>query len=151
MTSGKTIALTIWTLVGKMMSLPFNMLSRFIIAFLPRSKYILVSWLQSPSAVILELRKRKSVTASLSPFYFPWSDGTTCYDLSFLNVGFLASFFSLLFHPHQEFFSSSSLSAIRLVSSAYLKFLILLPEILIPAWCFIQSSISHDVLCIEVK
>ena len=54
MTTGKTIALTRWTFVGKVMSLLFNMLSRLVIAFLPRSKYLLISWLQSPSAVILE-------------------------------------------------------------------------------------------------
>ena len=65
MTTGKTIALTIWTFVGKVMSLLFNMLSRFIIAFLPRSKHLLISWLQSPSAVILEPKKIKSVTVSI--------------------------------------------------------------------------------------
>ena len=64
-TTGKTIALTRWTFVGKVMSLLFNMLSRFIIAFLPRSKHLLISWLQSPSAVILEPKKRKSVIASV--------------------------------------------------------------------------------------
>ena len=63
-TTGKTIALTIWTFVGKVKSLLFNMLSRFVIAFLPKSKHLLISWLQSPSAVILEPKKRKSVTAS---------------------------------------------------------------------------------------
>ena len=62
MTTGKTIALTIWTFVGKVMSLLFNMLSRFVIAFLPRSKHILISWLQPPSAVILESKKIKSIT-----------------------------------------------------------------------------------------
>ena len=56
MTTGKTIALTRWTFVGKIMSLLFNMLSRLVIAFLPRSKHLLISWLQSPSAVILEAR-----------------------------------------------------------------------------------------------
>ena len=60
MTTGKTIALTRWTLVGKVMSLLFNILSRFIIAFLPRSKHVLISWLQSPSAVILEPQKNKA-------------------------------------------------------------------------------------------
>ena len=60
MTTGKTIALTIWTFVGKVISLLFNTLSRFIIAFLPRSKCLLISWLQSPSTVILELKKIKS-------------------------------------------------------------------------------------------
>ena len=62
MTTGKTIALTRWTFVSKVMSLLFNMLSRLVIAFLPRSKRLLISWLQSPSAVILEPRKIKSDT-----------------------------------------------------------------------------------------
>ena len=62
MITGKTIALTRWTFVGKVMSLLFNMLSRLVIAFLPRSKRLLISWLQSPSAVILEPRKIKSLT-----------------------------------------------------------------------------------------
>ena len=61
----KNIALTIWTFVGKANSLLFNMLSRFVIAFLPRSKHLLISWLQSPSAVILEPKKRRSVTVSI--------------------------------------------------------------------------------------
>ena len=64
-TTGKTIALTRWTFVGKVMSLLFNMLSRFVIVFLPRSKVLLISWLQSPSAVILEPEKIKSVTVSI--------------------------------------------------------------------------------------
>ena len=64
MTIGKTIALTIWALVSKMMSLFFNMLSRFVLAFLPRSKCLFISWLQSPFSVILEPNKRKSVTTS---------------------------------------------------------------------------------------
>ena len=65
MTTGKTIALPIWTFVGKVTPLFFNMLSRFVIAFLPRSKRLLISWLQSPSAVILEPKKIKSVTLSI--------------------------------------------------------------------------------------
>ena len=65
MTTGKTIVLTRWTFVGKVMSLLFNMLSRLVITFLPRSKCLLISWLQSPSAVILELKKIKSVTVSI--------------------------------------------------------------------------------------
>ena len=69
MTTGKTIALTRRTYVGKVMSLLFNMLSRLVIAFLPRSKRLLISWLQSPSAVILEPKKIKAVTVSIvSPF-----------------------------------------------------------------------------------
>ena len=66
MTTGKTIALTRWNLVGKVMSLLFNMLSRLVITFLPRSKHLLISWLQSPSVVILEPRKIKSATVSPS-------------------------------------------------------------------------------------
>ena len=65
MTTGKTIALTRWTFVGKIISLLFNMLSRLVIAFLPRSKCLLISWLQSPSAMILEPEKIKSVTVSV--------------------------------------------------------------------------------------
>ena len=65
MTTGKTIALTTWTFVGKVMSLLFNKLSKLVIAFLPRSKHLLISWLQSPSAVILEQKKIKSATVSI--------------------------------------------------------------------------------------
>ena len=65
MTTGKTIAFTIWTFVGKVMTLLFNILSRFVIAFLLRSKHLLISWLQSLSAVTLELKKIKSVTISI--------------------------------------------------------------------------------------
>ena len=85
-TTGKTIALTRWTFVGKVMSVLFNMLCRLIIAFLPRSKRLLTSWLQSPSGVILEPPKIKSVTVS---FVFPSiCHGTRCHDLCFLNVEF---------------------------------------------------------------
>ena len=72
MTTGKTIALTRWTFAGKVMSLLFNMLSRLVINFLPRSKCLLISWLHLPSAVILEPKKIKSVTVSVvSPSYLP--------------------------------------------------------------------------------
>ena len=64
MTTRKTIALTRWTFVGKVMSLLFNMLSRLVITFLPRSKCLLISWVQLPSAVILEPKKIKSATVS---------------------------------------------------------------------------------------
>ena len=87
MTTGKTTALTRWTFVGKVMSLLFNILSRLVITFLPRSKCLLISWLQSPSAVILEPKKVKvSLCFHCFPIYLPWSDGTRCHDLSFLNV-----------------------------------------------------------------
>ena len=71
MTTGKTIALTRWTFVGKVLSLLFNMLSRLVITFLPRSKHLLISWLQSPSAVILEPPKIKSATVFSFPIYLP--------------------------------------------------------------------------------
>ena len=83
MTTGKTIALTRWTFVGKIMSLRLNMLSRLVITFLLRSQHLLISWLQSASAVILEPRK---VVSYCFPIYLPWSDGTRCHNLSFLNV-----------------------------------------------------------------
>ena len=84
MTAGKTIALTRWTLVGKVMSLLLNILSRFVITFLPRSKCLLISCLQSPSAVILEPPQNK--VWHCFPIYLPWNNGTRCHDLSFLNV-----------------------------------------------------------------
>ena len=145
MTTEKTIVLTIWTFVGKVMSLPFNMLSRFVIVFLPRSKHLLISQLQSPSAMILEPKKIKSLTVFIvSPSYLPWKDGTRCHDLSFLNVEFSASYFTLLFDLHQELFSFSSLSATRVVSSAYLRLLIFLPAVLIPATEYIMLNAGLD-------
>ena len=87
MTTGKTIALTSQALVSKVMSLLLNMLSRLVITFLPRSKRLLILWLQSPSAVILEPKKIKSDTVStVSLIYFLWSNGIRCHDLPFLNV-----------------------------------------------------------------
>ena len=88
MTTGKIIALTRWTFVEKVMSLLFNMLSRLLITFLPRSKCLLIPWLQSPSAVILDPPKINSHCFHCFPIYLPWSDGTGCHDLSFLNVEF---------------------------------------------------------------
>ena len=88
MTTGKTIALTRQTFVGKVMSLLFNMLSRFVIAFLPRSKRLLISWLQSPSAVILEPKKINCHCFHCFLIYLSQSDGTGCHDLSFLNAEF---------------------------------------------------------------
>ena len=103
MTTGKTIALTIRTFVSKVMSLLFNMLSRFIIAFLPRSKCLLISWLESLSSVILEPKKIKSVTVSTFP-------PSICYEVKGLNamilvcsmLSFKPVFLTLLFHPLQE-------------------------------------------------
>ena len=87
-TTGKAIALTTWTFVGKVMSLLFNMLSSFVMALLPRSKPLLISWLQSLSVVILEPTKIKSHCFYCFPNYLLWSDGTGCNDLGFLSVKF---------------------------------------------------------------
>ena len=83
-TTGKTIALTRWIFVAKVMSLLLNILSRLVMTVLPRSKRLLISWLQLPSAVILEPPKNK--VWHCFPIYLPWSDETRCHDLCFLNV-----------------------------------------------------------------
>ena len=88
MTTGKTIALTRQTFVCKVMSLLLNVLSRLVITFLSRGKRLLISWLQSPSAVILEPKKIVCHCFHCFPIYLPWSDGTRCHDLNFLNVEF---------------------------------------------------------------
>ena len=133
MTIRKIIALTRQTFIGKIMSLLFNILSRLLIAFLPRSKPLLISWLQSPSAVILEPKKIKSLTVSI---VFP----PICHELmapdAMILVLWLLSFkpdFSLSSFTFIKRLFSSLLSATRVVSSAYLRLLIFLPEILIPA------------------
>ena len=86
------IAFTIWTFVGKLMSLIFNILPRFVIDFLPRSNFLLISWLQSPSAVILKHKEIVCHCFHCFPLYLPWSDGTKCHDLLFLNVELEVSF-----------------------------------------------------------
>ena len=87
MTTGKIIPLTRWTFAVKVMSLLFKMVSRLVIIFLPRSKHLLIWWLQSPSAVILEpINKYINKVYHCFPIYLPWSDGTGCHDLYFLNV-----------------------------------------------------------------
>ena len=135
MTTGKTIAWTIQTFVSKVMSLLFNILSRFVIAFLPRSKHLLISWLQSPSTVLLDPKKMKSVTVSIvSP--------SICHEVmepdAMILVVWMFHFqpaFSLSsFTFFKRFLGSFSLYAIRVVSSAYLSLLIFFPAILIPAW-----------------
>ena len=86
MTTGKTIGLTRQTFADKIMSLLFNMLSWLVIVFLSRSKHLLISWLQSPSAVILGPKKTVCHCFWCFCIYLAWSDGTGCHDLSFLNV-----------------------------------------------------------------
>ena len=88
MTTGKTIALTRWTFVGKLMSLLSNMLSKLVIAFLPRSKGLLISWLQTPSGDFGAQENKVSHCFHCFPNYLPWRDGTRCHNLSFLNVEF---------------------------------------------------------------
>ena len=87
-TTGKPIVLPIWTFVSKVVSLLLNTLSRFVTAFLPRSEHLLFSGLQLPSAVILEPQNIVSHCFYCCPIYLPWSDGTRCHDLSFLNIEF---------------------------------------------------------------
>ena len=103
MTIAKIIALTRCTFIGKVISLLFNMLSSLVIAFLPRSKHLLISWLQSPSAVILELPKIKSVTVStVSPSICHELMGPDAMILVSWMLSFKPIFFTLLFHFHQE-------------------------------------------------
>ena len=150
MTTGKTIAFTRWTVVGKVMSLLFNALSRLVIAFLPRNKHLWISWLQSPSAVILEPKKIKPVTVSIVSL-------SICHEIMGLDAMILV-FWMLSFKPIfsissftfiKGLFRSSLLSAIKVVSSAYLRLLIFLLAILIPAgaqpaqhftWCTLYRS-----------
>ena len=143
MATGKTIALTKRTFVGKVTSLVFNMLPRLVITFLPRSKRLLISWPQSPSTVTLKPPKIKSVTVSIvSP--------SICHDVMGPDAMILV-FWMLSFKPHfslssctfiKRLFSSSLLSAIRVVSYAYLRLLIFLLAILILT-CASSSQAFH--------
>ena len=145
MTTWKNIALTRWTFVGKVMSLLFNTLSRLVIDFLSRSKHLWISWLQSPSAVILEPKKIKSVTVSIvSP--------SICHELMRPDAMILV-FWMLSFKPAFSFssftfikglLSSYWLSAIRVVSSAYLRLLIFFLAILVPV-C-VSSSLAFPMM-----
>ena len=125
MTTGKTVALTRWTFVCQIISLLFNRLSRLVITFLLRSKHLLISWLQASSAVILEPKKIKSLTVSVvSPFIChevmePDAMIFVFWILSFKPALSLSSFTFI-----KRLFISSSLSALRAVSSAYLMLLI---------------------------
>ena len=139
-TTRKTIALTIWTFVSNVMSLLFNILPKFVIAFLLRSKHLLISWLQSPSALILERKERNSVTVStFSP--------SICHEMMALSAVILA-FWMLSFKPAFSLSSfslikrlfSSSLSAIRV--SICISEVGISPIILIPA-CDSSSLAFH--------
>ena len=144
----KTIALPIWPFVGIVMSLLFKMLSRFVTAFLPRNKHLLISWLKSWSSVTLETNKRKSVTASTFPHLFikkwwermPWSSFFDCWALSQLfhsplSLSSRGSFASLRFLPWGWCICISEVAGISRSNLDY-------------CLCFLQPGISHDVLCV---
>ena len=144
MTAGKTIALTRWTFVGKVMYLLFYILSRFAKAFLPRSKNHLIFLAGFTICRDFGAQEKKICSCFyFSHFCLPWSEGAWCHDPPFFNNEFSSSFFTLLYHPHKRLFSSS-LSAIRVVSSVYWRLLIFLPTILIPA-CDSFSPAFHMV------
>ena len=127
MTTGKAMALTIRIFVSKVISLLFNMLSRFVIGFLPRSKHLLISWLQSPSTVILEPKKIKSATVcTFSPSICHEVMGLHTMRLAFLMLSFKSPFPLSSFILIKRLLSSPLFSVIRVVSSAYLRLLIFL-------------------------
>ena len=141
--TGKTKALTRWTSVSKIMSLLFNMLSRLVIAFHPKSKHLLISWLQLPSAVILESQKIKSVSVSIvSPSLCHEVMGPDAMIFVYWMLSFKPTFSFSSFTFIKRLFSSSLLSAKRVMSSAYLRLLIFLSAILIPA-CASSSLAFH--------
>ena len=145
--TGKTIALTRQTFVGKVMSLLFNMLSRLVITFLPRSKHLLISWLQSPSVVILKLKKIKSVTVStLSPSISHEVMGLDAMILVFWMLSFKPTF-SLSSFTFIKRLYSSSISAISVVICIS-EVIYISSSNLDSSLCFIQFTIYHDVLSI---
>ena len=147
MTTGKTIALIRRTFVGKVASLLLNMLSMLVITFLPRSKHLLISWLQTSSAVILESQEIKSATVSPSIYHEVMGQNAMILVFWMLSFKPIFSLSSCTFI--KRLFSSSSLSAIRVVSFAYLRLLIFLQQswfqlVLLPAqhfsWCTLHIS-----------
>ena len=139
MTTGKTTALTRWIFVDKVMSLLFNMPSRFVIAFLPRSKRFLILWLQSPSALILKPQKIKFVTVSAHLFAMKWWDAMI---LVFWMLCFKPAFSLSSFIIIRKLFISSLLSFVSIGSSEFLRLLIFLIAILIPACA--SSGLAFD-------
>ena len=124
-----------------------QLLSRKLSLHMSIIKCLLISWLESPSAVILEPKKIKSVTVTKHsvhrfPIYLPWSDGKGCHGLSFWMLIFKPAFSLSSFIFIKRLFSSSSLSAIRVVSFTYLRLLIFLVAVLIPA-CALSSLAFH--------
>ena len=147
MTTGKTVALTRRTFVGEVTSLLFNVLSRLVITFLPKSKHLLISWLQSPSVVILEHPKIKSVTVCIVfPFICHEVMGPDAMIFVFWMLSFKPAFSLSSFTFIKRLFSSS-LSAVMVVSSIYLRLLIFLLAILIPA--YVSSSLAFHMIFSE--
>ena len=146
MTTGKTIALTRWTFVSKMTSLLFNTLSRFVIAFLPRSKCLLISWLQSLYKVILEPKKIKSVTIStFSPCICQEVMGPNTTILVFWMLTFKPDFSLPSFTLIKRLSSSSLLSAIRyhlhIWGCQYFSWQSRVPLVILSAWHFIWCTL----------
>ena len=146
MTTGKNRAFTRWNLVGKVMSLLFNVLSSLVIPFLPRSKHLLISWLQSPSAMILEFKKIMSLTVSIvsAPIYCEVI-GPDAMIIVFWMVSYKPTFSLSSFTFIKRLFSSSSLSGGVICVSEVID---ISPDNLDSSLCFIQPDILHDVLCI---
>ena len=150
MTTGKSIALTICIFVSKAKSLHFNILSQFVITFLPRSKF-LISRLQSPSTLILEPKKiNYNIVSTLTQSIcheVMWQDPMI---LVFWMLSFKTDFSLSSFNLIKRLYSFSSLSAIKLISSA-IEVVDIFPGILDSSLWFIQPGISHDAICISVK
>ena len=144
MTTGKTMALTKQTFVGKAMCLLFNTLSRLVIAFLPRSKCLNFTAAVNICSDFGTQENKLCHCFHCFPIYLSWSDGTRCHDLHFWTLSFKPSFSHSSFNFIKRLFSSFSLSAIRVVSSVYLRLLIFLPAILILAWA---SPSQHFAWC----
>ena len=153
MTTGKIIALTIWTFVGKVLSLLFNMLYRLVIASFPSNKCLFNFMVAVTISSDFGAQENKVCHCfHCFPIYLPWSDGTRCYDLSFLYVEFLSQLFHSPLSPSARDslvlpFHFLALRWCHLHIWGYWYFSCNIDSSL----CFIQSGISHDVLCIEDK
>ena len=138
---------SIWHLTAKWCLCFFNMLSSFVVAFLSRSKCLLISWLISQSSDFGTQENKIFHCFHFCPINLSWSDGTKCHDLSFLNVEFKANLFTLLFHIRQEtlqfLFTSCHYNGIIYISQVVAISLSNLDSSL---WA-IQPGISHDILC----
>ena len=146
MTTGKSMALMLWTFVSKVISLFFNMLSRIVIALLPRSKRLLISWLQSSSTVILEPKKIKSLTVStVSPSISHEVMGPDAMIFVFWMLSFKPDFSLSSFTLIKRLCSPSSVAALGWVHLP--EVIDISPSSLDFSLCFIQPGILHDALC----